>query len=144
MTLSTEYSAETTKNNSDYDVFSETLSSMQITGSLLLNEDYSAPWAVSIPDRIELVESLESKKDVHIAAFHLVRRGTIEIELENGNKEIVHQGEMVICFSGMAHTLYQGTSKTTCPFKKIMQSGQNIFKPTKDNYAQSTIYAIAD
>ncbi len=120
------------------DVFSETLRSLQITGSLLLNEDYSAPWAVSIPNKIELAESLGSKKNVHIAAFHLVQRGYIEIKLENGHKETVYAGEMVICFSGMAHTLYQQTSKPARPFKKILDSGQNIFAPDKENYAQST------
>jgi len=138
MVNSTEYIAETTDMNENYDVFSEVLRSMQITGSLLLNEHYSAPWAVSIPNRVELAESLQSKKNAHIAAFHLVRRGYIEIELENGSKERVHEGEMVICFAGMAHTLYQGASKPARSFKKIMQGGPNIFAPTKDNYAQST------
>ena len=124
--------------NENNDVLSETLKLMQITGSLLLNENYSAPWAVSIPDRLELINDMGGNKDIHIVAFHLVRRGYIEIKLENGYKEIVHKGEMVICFSGVAHTLFQGSSQIVCPFKKIMQEGQNIFEPTKEGYAQST------
>lgn len=138
MAISTGYIAETTKINISSNVFSETLRYLKITGSLLLNEDYSSPWAISIPDKQELAESLENKKNVHIAAFHLVRRGYIEIELESGDKELVCEGEMVIFFSGTAHTLYQGTSKPARPFKNIMQDGQNVFEPTKDNYAQST------
>lgn len=138
MANSTEYIAETTKFNVDSNVFSETLRFMKITGSLLLNEDYSSPWAVSIPDKKELAENLENKKNVHIAAFHLVQRGYIEIELENGNKELVREGQMVICFAGISHTIYQGTSKPARSFKNIMQGGQNIFEPTKDNYAHST------
>lgn len=130
--------AETTETEYGIDVFSETLRSMQIAGNLLLNEEYSAPWAVSIPNKIELAESLESKKSVHIAAFHLVQRGHIEIELENGDKAIAYAGEMMICFSGMAHTLYQGTSKPALSFKNILKGGNNIFKPSKENYAQST------
>ncbi len=138
MAVTTEYHAETTKINSSDDVFSESLRSMQITGSLLLNEDYAAPWAITIPDKVELVKSLESSNATHIAAFHLVRRGYVEIELENKDKHIVNKGELVIVFSGMAHTLYQGTSYPACSFKTIMQTGLNIFKPTQDTYPQST------
>jgi AraC-like DNA-binding protein len=138
MTLSTENIAETTNFNVTDNVFSETLRFLKITGSLLLNEDYCSPWAISIPDKKELAESLVNKKNVHIAAFHLVQRGYIEIELENGNKALVSEGEMAICFAGTAHTLYQGASKPARPFSHIMQGGENIFQPTKDNYAQSS------
>ena len=119
------------------DVLSETLGAMKITGNVLLNEIYSSPWAVSIPDKTALSQSFDLNKDIHIAAFHLVQRGYIEIELENGNKETVHAGELVICFSGIAHTLYQGTGKPALPFKEIME-GNNPFKPTSENDAQST------
>ncbi|MEE9424437.1 MAG: AraC family transcriptional regulator [Methylococcales bacterium] len=137
MAVTTDYCAETTKLVSFSDVFSELLRSMQIAGSLLLNEDYAAPWAISIPNSVELVKSLESNNTIHIAAFHLVRRGYVEIELDNGNTHIVNKGEMAICFSGMAHTLYQGTSQPAYSFREIMQ-GKNIFKPTTDTYPQST------
>lgn len=138
MAVTTDYCAETTIFDSVSDVFSELLRSMQITGSLLLNEDYAAPWAISIPNKVDLIKSLESNNSIHIAAFHLVRRGYIEIELDNGNKHIVNKGEMVICFSGMAHTLYQGSNQSAYPFKSMMQTGENIFMPTNDEYAQST------
>jgi AraC-like DNA-binding protein len=138
MVNSTDNIAETTEFDIFYNVFSETLRFLKITGSLLLNEDYCSPWAVSIPDKKELAESLQNKKNIHIAAFHLVQRGYIEIELENGKKELVCEGEIVICFGGASHTIYQGTSKPARPFKDIMQGGQNIFQPTEDNYAQSS------
>lgn len=74
MTRSTENIAETTEFNVTDNVFSETLKFLKITGSLLLNEDYCSPWAVSIPNKKELAESLENKKNVHIAAFHFVNQ----------------------------------------------------------------------
>lgn len=138
MTISTINIAETTNLILSNRIFSETLTSMKITGSLLLNEDYCSPWAISIPDKKELAENLENKKNVHIAAFHLVRRGYIEIELEGGSKEWLGEGELVICFSGAAHTIYQGTSKPAHSFNNVMQGGRNIFQPSVDNYAQST------
>jgi len=138
MTKTTLYIADTTINEKNSDVFSETLRSMNIVGNILLNEEYAKPWAISIPNRDELAESMDSRKNVHIAAFHLVQRGYIEIELENGEKDIAHAGEMLICFSGVGHTLYQETSKPAVSFKKILQDGENIFKPDKDNYTYST------
>ena len=139
MTDSTKNIAETTKFNLENNVFSETLRYMKISGSLLLNDAYSSPWAISIPDKKVLAESLENKPNVHIAAFHLVQRGYIEIELEEGNKALIKEGEMVICFKGASHIIYQGSNKQEAhPFQKIMQGEPNIFKPTKDNYAQST------
>ncbi len=119
------------------DVLSEALSAMKITGSVLLNEAYSCPWAISIPNKVLLSQSLNTGNNAHIAAFHFVQRGYIEIELENKSKETVHAGELVICFSGSAHTLYQGTGKSVRPFKEIIE-GNNPFKPTSENDAQST------
>lgn len=130
--------AETTETELAMDIFSETLRCMQITGNLLLNEDYLAPWAISIPDKVELAETLDGGNRAHIAAFHLVRRGYLEIELEDGSKDVVNAGEMAICFSGMAHTLYQGKSSPALPFNMLLQHGQNIFEPSPEDHAQST------
>lgn len=109
-----------------------------MAGSLLFSEHYSAPWAISIPTTDELVELLAMKNNTHIAAFHLVRRGRIEIEIQNGNTEIINEGELAICFSGNAHTLFQGASKPAYPFQNLMQDNQNIFAPTTENKAQAT------
>lgn len=138
MTLIPENTAETTDSLKISAIFSESLNSMKTAGSLLLNELYVAPWAISIPNSTELTPLLELNQNVHIAAFHLVRRGQIEIEIKGGNKEIINEGEMVICFSGKAHTLYQGSSKPAYPFINLMNGGENIFKPNKDNKSQAT------
>lgn len=67
-----------------------------------------------VPDKRELAANMKQNRHIHIAAFHLVRQGYIEIELENGNKDVVRKNELVICFSGMAHILSQGKSKHVC------------------------------
>ncbi len=138
MTITTVNNADTTEMTKGTDVFGNILSSMRITGNLLLREDYSAPWAISIPNMDELAISLNINKGIQLAAFHLVQRGYIEIELENGNRSIVDTGEMVICFSGMAHILCQGASASAVPFKTIIAGSKNVFAPNKENYAQST------
>ncbi len=120
------------------DIISQTLGFMQISGNLLLNENYAAPWAISIPDKSELTDNLNLDKNTHIAAFHLVQRGYIEILLENGDSSVVNAGEIVICFSGMAHTLYQGSQKNALAFTTLLNNTHNIFEPNSANLAQST------
>ena len=138
MSINTENIAEATESIKINTIFSESVNALKVTGSLLLNEHYSAPWAVSIPATAELAELITKKKNTHIAAFHLVRRGHIEIEIQNGNTEIINEGEMAICFSGKAHTLFQGASKPAYPFQNLMQGNKNVFEPTTENKAQST------
>ncbi|VAW59525.1 hypothetical protein MNBD_GAMMA11-2908 [hydrothermal vent metagenome] len=134
MAKTPENNAKTTEITGKNDVFNDVLSSLKITGSVLLNEDYVSPWAVSIPQGKDLPGS---GQNTHVAAFHLVRRGVIEIELENGSREIVCEGELVVCFSASAHTLSQGKGVSPRPFMQIMQEGENIFKPDKETFAQS-------
>ncbi len=138
MANNTDINAETTEKYEEVDIISELLRSMQVSGSVLLNEGYVAPWAVSIPGHKILAEKLAGNSRTHIAAFHLVQRGSIVIELENGDRHTAYEGEMVICYSGQAHTIFQGSSTPAHPFETIMQSRQNIFKPTKENELQST------
>ena len=138
MAIIANIAAETTVNGGGVDVISELLGAMQVSGSVLLNECYAAPWAISIPSHQVLAEKLASNQRMHIAAFHLVQRGSIDIELENGERDTVYEGEMVICYSGRAHTIYQGVSAQAYPFERIMQGGQNIFKPTAEKEPYST------
>ena len=138
MTVTTKNITETTDSIKINTIFSESISTLNVTGSLLLNEHYSAPWAISVPSTAELTELLTKKNNTHIAAFHLVRRGRIEIEIQNGRSEIINEGEMAICFSGKAHTLFQGVSKPAYPFQNLMQGNQNIFEPTTENKTQAT------
>jgi len=138
MPKNTKNIAETTESIKTNTIFSESINSLKITGSVLLNELYSAPWALSIPSTASLVELLEKKYDSHVAAFHLVRRGCIEIEIQNGNTEIINEGELAICFSGKSHTIFQGSSKPAYPFQNLMQTNQNIFSPIPEDRAQAT------
>lgn len=133
-----EFNAETTDLDKNYDLISDLLCSMQVSGGVLLNEYYLAPWAISIPSQKTLAEKLASNQRTHVAAFHLVQRGSIDIELDNGERDTVYEGEMVICYSGQAHTIYQGSNAKAHPFETLMQTGQNIFKPAAENESQST------
>lgn len=83
----------------DDDALSQVLNSMRISGSLLLKEKYVAPWAVSVPSSNTLNHVFETATNTRIAAFHLIERGHMTIELENGESTLVEAGEMAVCFS---------------------------------------------
>lgn len=138
MLKNTENIAETTENGKCTDIISELLLSMQVSGGVLLNESYAAPWAIAIPSHKTLSQTLANNGHTHMAAFHLVQQGFIDVELADGSLERVNDGEMVICFSGQAHTIYQGVSTQCVPFETLMMSGQNIFKPSAELEVQST------
>ena len=124
------------KSSSD-DALSQVLNSMRISGSLLLNEKYQIPWAVSVPNSNSLSPFFEASSNTRIAAFHLVERGHITITLENGESSLLEVGEMAVCFSGLGHTLSQGESSKTITFQDVMSGGNHIFEPSDENSEHS-------
>jgi AraC-like DNA-binding protein len=131
--------AETTGNNKKIDSISDLLRSMQVSGCLLLNECYASPWAITIPSQNILAEKLTAKRNTHVAAFHFVQQGFIDIELENGARDRAYEGDIVICYSGHAHTIYQGSNTNKISFETMMDSGKNIFTPAVGSELQSTL-----
>lgn len=121
------------------DVLSQVLNSMRISGSLLLKEKYQPPWAVSVPNSNALNPFFKTPTNTRIAAFHWVERGHITIKLENGVSTLVEKGEMVICFSGLGHTLSQGEGSKMMTFQEIMAGGNPIFEPN-DESSQQPLY----
>lgn len=122
--------ADTLFNPGSIDALSQVLNSMRITGSLLIKEEYVSPWAVSVPHSNTLNTLLNTTTEVRVAAFHLVERGHIRIKLDDGEDVLVEAGEMVVCFSGQGHTLYQGSSQQVLPFQDIMAGAENKFSPS--------------
>lgn len=120
------------------DALSQVLNSMRISGNLLLKEKYKMPWAVSVPDSNTMNGLFNTTSDVRIAAFHMVERGYIHIKLDNGEDVLVEVGEMVVCFSGLGHTLYQGDRQKVLPFQDIMGGGENVFYPDEKEQASCT------
>lgn len=120
------------------DVLSQVLNAMRISGSLLLKEAYTSPWAVSVPNSGTLNGLFKTAKNTRIAAFHLVERGHITIKLANGENTLVEAGEMVICFSGSEHTLSQGDGQQIVPFQDIMSGKANPFQPNQNSQSPYT------
>jgi AraC-like DNA-binding protein len=130
MLKTTDNYAETTDLSPDYDVLGDVLNSLRITGSILLNDDYAPPWALSIPDFETLAVLLKSGSGVRVIAFHFVQRGYIEITGDDDIPRVVEAGEIVICFGGAAHTISQGGCLNATPVEELLTGGENNFKPS--------------
>ncbi len=120
------------------DALSQILNSIGISGCLLLKEEYCSPWAVSVPQSSQLNILLNTSKNIRVATFHLVERGQIHLKFDDDNDYLIEAGEMVVCFSGLGHILYQGKSQIITSFQDIMAGTDNIFKPDKNKKESST------
>lgn len=90
------------------DLLSSVLRSLHISGTLLLRESYSGPWAVAIPDARALMPLLTVKPSTCVVAFHLVEFGHCEVRTASGIAKVLQAGEMVICFGGEKHQIGAG------------------------------------
>lgn len=135
--------ADPIESMSPSDILSQMLSFMRITGSLLVREQYCAPWAVMVPHSDVLNTLLSADKKARIAAFHMVERGHIRVQLDNGNDTSVNAGEMVVCFSGSGHRLFEGDSSQVLTFQEIMAGAENSFlRDTEEEPCTSLICGV--
>lgn len=129
MLKTTDSFAKTTEINSHGDVLSDTLRSLRIAGSVLLREDYAAPWGISIPNASRLGALFGVKVGVRVIAFHLVESGHCDIKLENGDAALIEAGEMAVCFAGTAHQITQGTNPKILSVETLLAGGENTKRP---------------
>lgn len=129
--------AKSTKKKSE-DVLSQMLNAMRVSGNLLLKEQYVTPWAVSVPNAVELNTLLNISSGVRIAAFHLVEKGQVIVALENGETLCVEEGELLICFSGLGHVLSQGEVQSPIEIQELISGDGNRFKPKISEFDTST------
>ena len=111
------------------DALSDVLQAMRISGSTLLNDDYVSPWAIAIPEAVQIAPLLAVKPGVRVVVFHLVKRGYIEIKLFQEKPIIVEAGEIAIAFGGVAHHISQGDQPKVLPVEHLLAGGENIFAP---------------
>jgi len=128
--------AKTTTSDSLGDVLSDALRSMRISGSVLLREEYAAPWGISIPSSNRLSTLFGVKSDVRVVAFHLVESGYCEIKLENGDEAVIEAGEMAVCFSGAAHQITQGTNPRILSVETLLARSESTQRSTATNRAR--------
>ena len=138
MSETTSNNAETTENGNFSDVLSNVMSSMRISGSVLINEDYVLPWGVTIPNAERLRDVMKLGSGVRVVAFHFVKRGYIEVTPDGENAVTVESGEMAICFGGLPHRVSQGVDTKSVSAEALLTGSKNPFQPDATNKARST------
>ncbi len=126
----------------EFDILSDVLDSLHICGSLLLHESYRAPWAIALPDSNQLGNLLGVQQGTRAIAFHLVERGQIELTSTAASGEsplVVEAGEMVICFSGTAHQISQGTNPYKLPVQNVLAGDEIPFRCPVGNRGGSVV-----
>lgn len=111
------------------DLLSSALRSLHVSGTLLLREVYSSPWAVAIPSADALLPLLDVKPGTRVVAFHLVEFGHCEVQTASGATEILQAGEMVICFGGEGHRIGQGEPSRVDTVQALLAGGPNLQHP---------------
>ena len=119
-------------------VLDDTLRSLRINGSLLLRDDYAAPWAVAVPHADELAALLDLPDGTRVVAFHLVEFGHCQITPERAESILLKAGDMVICFGGAAHRIAVGKPARTQPFSTLLSGGPNTQRPDTTGRPAST------
>jgi AraC-like DNA-binding protein len=89
------------------DALSEALRDMRVTGALIFNAEYGAPWGfVSPPSRT--YASLLAPGTEHIVLFHLVTGGEATASVAGQEEVRLEPGEIVVFPHGDAHTMRNG------------------------------------
>jgi len=110
-------------------VIDDALRSLRISGSLLLRETYASPWSIAIPNAEKLAALLDVTSPIRVVAFHLIEFGHFAIKPEGGDEVVLNAGEMIICFGGDAHRLFQGEPSEAQSLESLLAGGVNIQSP---------------
>lgn len=112
--------SDTTGPTASADALAAVLGALRVTGSLLLFEEYPVPWAIALPDGGSLARTMDLAPGIDVVAFHLVRSGTCELWRKGHPRQTVRAGEVVIMTGRGAHTLREGSPRTTMSLAEVL------------------------
>ena len=99
-------SAVRAKPSEAYDVLTETLRSVRLTGSVFLNACFSKPFGVISPERFSPNSPLAHLR--HASIFHLIASGSCTIEIAGGERRTVSAGDIVLVPFAADHKIWNG------------------------------------
>ncbi len=104
---------------------SDVLSSLKVSGQVLLVDEYQPPWGIEIPDGRTLAKALHVPVDTAVVPFHIVRRGSFELHTKEHDPMVIRTGEVAICTGGVLHKMIQGEPNVVVPFGELLGSSIN-------------------
>lgn len=107
--------------SADYDVLAETLRAIRLTGSVFLNARFSKPFGIISPDEFDARAPLAHLR--HVSVFHLLASGSCTIEIANGERRAVSQGDILLLPFAAAHKLWNGDCREMAYGPDLMRPG---------------------
>jgi len=112
------------------DVLSDILDTIHLAGTLYFRTDFSAPWAVQVPDFMEA------------ARFHLVVQGRCNVSFASGQQVNLQAGDLILIPKGRAHVLADSAGRPAAPLEQVIKdsgyTGAGIFALGEENLDAST------
>jgi AraC-like DNA-binding protein len=103
------------------DPLDDALEDLRITGSVLLHESYTSPWAIAVPDEARLRRILGVSADTRVLMFHFVRRGSFVLRVSGQDAVTVEAGEVAICPTGAEHRMSLGRGTPARPIESVLR-----------------------
>ncbi len=100
--------------------FDDLLSSLHVGGQVLLVDEYRPPWAIDIPDGVELAQRLGQPSGAQLIPFHIVRRGAFELHMDGCVPRVIHAGEAAICIGSLSHRMIEGRPDEVVAFAELL------------------------
>ena len=99
--------------------FDDALEDLRVSGSVLLFESYTPPWAITVPGEGELRQLLGVGPEIRILPFHLVLEGSFELTPRRSPRETVSAHEVVISTGGDEHLMSSGHVRKPTSFAAV-------------------------
>lgn len=94
------------------DVLSDALRTVRSSGALLLRGEFSAPWALDLPEAAVVAPMIEPP-GTSIVIMHLIAQGGCWVELAGGKRVTLATGDIVLLPRGERHAMGEGEATAT-------------------------------
>lgn len=91
------------------DIFDDILTTLDLKGSLYFRTDFTAPWAVTVPQHVQA------------ARFHLVIQGRCYVQIEAGPSVELGPGDLILIPAGKSHVLSSTSVKCAPPLETVLK-----------------------
>lgn len=98
----------------------DALEDLRVAGSVLFHETYRVPWTITVPEETWLRQWRGVDADTRVLVFHFIRAGELVLRIDGQPPVQVRAGEVVVCPSGVPHTLGSGQAPFV-PFERVLR-----------------------
>jgi AraC-like DNA-binding protein len=109
------------------------LADLRIAGAVLLHERYAPGAAIAVPDEPALRVLMGHGPHVKVAPFHLVLKGSFDLESSTGKRSTLQRNDVAVCLDGGAHELCFGKSRSSVPLSEVLAGRARLPNPNSSD-----------